>query len=115
MIRMSRLSLTYSRLTGISRPEAKRSRTSITSVSTLADASVPTTPYINGRYHSPSPSIISNASIAIETPRPASSCGSVAESPSQQVTVAMLRQLTRDMKKKYGSASQLNKNKSLML
>ncbi|EKM74835.1 hypothetical protein AGABI1DRAFT_132809 [Agaricus bisporus var. burnettii JB137-S8] len=93
-------------------PEAKRRRTSLTSVSTLADASVPNTPYINGRQHSPSLSLMSNTSIVTETPGPGSNSRSVSESPSQQITVAMLRQLTRDMKKKYGSTNKSSKTNS---
>ncbi|KXN83005.1 SAC3 family protein 1 [Leucoagaricus sp. SymC.cos] len=84
-------------------PEAKRLKIAPSFVSTATEASPPVTPYVNGRNHSPSPSIISNTSMALtETPAPGSTSASLSGSP-KQITVAMLRALTRDMKKKYGS------------
>ncbi|KAJ3576018.1 hypothetical protein NP233_g719 [Leucocoprinus birnbaumii] len=93
-------------------PEAKRLKLA-TSFATSAAAftqdiiSPPGTPppYLNGKTHSPSPSIVSNTSIALtETTTGAGSVTSES-SPSKQVTVAMLRALTKDMRKKYGSGS----------
>ncbi|KAJ3554038.1 hypothetical protein NP233_g12506 [Leucocoprinus birnbaumii] len=93
-------------------PEAKRLKLA-TSFATSAAAftqdiiSPPGTPppYLNGKTHSPSPSIVSNTSIALtETTTGAGSVTSES-SPSKQVTVAMLRALTKDMRKKYGSGA----------
>ncbi|PPQ97115.1 hypothetical protein CVT26_000597 [Gymnopilus dilepis] len=69
-------------------PGAKRPRLSASVASnTNEDRSVPSTPQMNGH--------------ALETPSPTNSTISLANTEGPTVTVAMLRALTRDLKKKY--------------
>ncbi|KAF8962842.1 SAC3/GANP/Nin1/mts3/eIF-3 p25 family-domain-containing protein [Flammula alnicola] len=72
-------------------PEAKRPRlsASVTSTDGDADRTVPSTPQMNGRH----------------TPSPTGSTVSLAPTEGPTVTVAMLRALTRDLKKKYAVGS----------
>ncbi|KAF5344851.1 hypothetical protein D9756_011184 [Leucocoprinus leucothites] len=92
-------------------PEAKRLKIAPSFASSVASAlaatqqdviSPPATPYMNGKTHSPSPSIVSDASVALTE---SATSVSMSGSPPKQVTVAMLRALTKDMKRKYGSLS----------